>query len=80
VPTVLRLGSHRFFFYSADGQEPPHVHIARDRAKAKFWLEPVAFASASGFSARELLDIQSLLAAHHQVLLNSWHDYFGSAH
>lgn len=62
VPTVLRVGSHRFFFYSADGSEPPHVHVARDCSKAKFWLEPVAFASAAGFSARELLDIQSLVA------------------
>lgn len=80
MPSVLRVGSYRFFFYSADGQEPPHVHVARDRAKAKFWLEPVAFASASGFSARELLDIQSLIVAHQQLLLNSRHDYFGSAH
>ncbi len=79
MPTVLRVGSYRFFFYSADGQEPPHVHIARDRATAKFWLEPVAFASASGFRARELLDIQSLIVDHYQLLSKSWHDYFGSA-
>ena len=78
MPTVLRVGFYRFFFYSADGQEPPHVHITRDRAKAKFWLEPVAFASALGFNARELLDVQSLIVAHQQILLKSWHDFFGS--
>ena len=79
MPTVLRIGSQRFFFYSADGQEPPHVHIAHDRAKAKFWLEPVAFASASGFSARELLDIRNLIVAHQQLLLKAWNDCFGPA-
>lgn len=80
MPTVLCVGSYRLFFYSADGSEPPHVHIAHDRAKAKFWLEPVAFASASGFSARELLDIQSLIVAHQPLLLEVWHDYFGPTH
>ena len=78
VPTVLRAGPYRFFFYSADGHEPPHVHVARDRAKAKFWLEPVAFVSSSDLNARELRDVQSLIVTHQTLLLTAWHDYFGS--
>ncbi|MGH8245034.1 MAG: DUF4160 domain-containing protein [Gammaproteobacteria bacterium] len=27
MPTVLRSGPHRFFFFSREGHEPPHVHI-----------------------------------------------------
>lgn len=77
MPTVLRVGPHRFFFYSADGHEPPHVHVTRDLAKAKFWLDPVTFASASGFSARELLDIQGLIVSRQVLLLRAWHEYFG---
>jgi hypothetical protein len=38
MPTVLRLGPYRFFFYAGDGVEPPHVHIERDEKAAKFWL------------------------------------------
>jgi hypothetical protein len=53
VPTVLRKGPYRFFFYSADRAEAPHVHVQCGRAKAKFWLEPVAFERATGFSAHE---------------------------
>ena len=30
MPTVLRSGPYRFFFYSGDGAEPPHVHVQRD--------------------------------------------------
>lgn len=30
VPTVDREGPYRFFFYSADRDEPPHVHVERD--------------------------------------------------
>jgi len=38
VPTILRDGPYRFFFFSNEGFEPPHVHVQRDRAIAKFWL------------------------------------------
>lgn len=37
MPTVLRSGPYRLFFCSADGAEPPHVHVERDQRTAKFW-------------------------------------------
>ena len=40
MPTVLRVGPYRFFFYAGDRDEPPHVHIERDDKLAKFWLDP----------------------------------------
>ncbi|MGH2758625.1 MAG: DUF4160 domain-containing protein [Actinomycetota bacterium] len=42
TPPVLRSGPYRFFFYSGDRLEPPHVHVERDDDQAKFWLQPVA--------------------------------------
>ena len=27
MPTVLRIGPYRFYFYSLDPNEPPHIHI-----------------------------------------------------
>jgi hypothetical protein len=53
MPTVLRSGPYRAFFYAGDRDEPPHVHVERDRSKAKYWLEPVALVSSSGFSRGE---------------------------
>ena len=41
MPTVLRVGSFRFFFYAGDGGEPPHIHVERDDCEAKFWLDPM---------------------------------------
>lgn len=41
MPTALRIDTYRFFFYSGDRDEPPHVHIERVDNKAKFWLDPV---------------------------------------
>jgi len=36
MPTVLRIGSFKFYFYSHEPSEPPHIHIDRDRYSAKF--------------------------------------------
>ncbi len=45
LPTVPGIpGQYRFFFYSFDCNEPWHVHVQRDRAVCKFWLEPVVLA------------------------------------
>ena len=34
MPTILRVGPYRFFFYAGDSAEPRHVHV-------ELWLEPV---------------------------------------
>ncbi len=52
MPTVLRIGPYRIYFYSHEPHEPPHVHIDRDNFSAKFWLEPVGLARNLGFNAR----------------------------
>ncbi|MEG3935447.1 MULTISPECIES: DUF4160 domain-containing protein [unclassified Microcoleus] len=35
------LSFYRLYFYSHEPNEPPHVHIDRDKSSVKFWLEPV---------------------------------------
>ena len=32
MPTILRIGPYRFFFYSSEDGEPIHVHVIRDKA------------------------------------------------
>ncbi len=76
MPTVLRIGPYRFFFYAGDGNEPPHIHIERDNATVKFWLDPVRFQRSQGFSRRELHQMQRLVEAHSEELLRSWDEYF----
>ena len=77
MPTVLRSGPYRAFFYAGDRQEPPHVHIEQDRSTAKYWLEPVVLESSSGFRRSELTDIHRLISTPQVLLLEKWHDYFG---
>jgi hypothetical protein len=41
MPTALRIGSYRFYFYSYDCGEPRHMHVDRESMSAKIWLDPV---------------------------------------
>jgi Domain of unknown function (DUF4160) len=78
VPTVLRVGSYRFYFYSHEPNEPPHIHVDGSGSTAKFWLEKVVLARNIGYSARELNQLHRLVHEHRRSLLEAWHGYFGS--
>lgn len=77
MPTVLRDGPYRFYFYSHEPNEPPHIHVDRDEKSAKFWLSPVALAANFGFSSPELSRVQFLVENNQSAFLESWHGYFG---
>lgn len=76
MPTVLRVGPYRFFFYAGDGGEPAHVHVRRDTNEAKFWLDPVQVERNHGFSAKQLRDIEAMIQDNLTALLEAWHDFF----
>ncbi|MCB1502627.1 MAG: DUF4160 domain-containing protein [Bauldia sp.] len=76
MPTVLRLGAYRLFFYSADGDEPPHVHVERDDSVAKFCIDPVRLDSSGGFRRAELRDIERLVYGNQAARLEAWHGFF----
>jgi len=76
MPTVLRIGPYRFYFYSHESNEPPHIHIDRDNQTCKFWLEPVGLARNLGFNPKELRTIEALVIEHTQHILEAWHEYF----
>jgi hypothetical protein len=75
MPTVLRPGPYRIYFYSHDLREPPHVHVDRDDQSAKFWLKPVRLSRNIGFSPQELRRIQRLLEDNEEPLLEAWNDH-----
>ena len=76
MPTILRIGPYRFFFYSNENGEPAHIHIQRDQAMAKFWLSPVALASSTRFSARELRELKKHVTQNRDQFLEAWNEYF----
>lgn len=78
MPTILRIGPFRFFFYSNEDGEPAHIHVQRDRMLAKFWLKPVALASSTRFSPKDLRTLELLVVENKDILLEAWNEYFGS--
>ena len=76
MPTVLRVGPYRFFFYAGDREEPPHIHVERDDCTAKFWLDLGRLRESRGFGRTEIRRIQKMVEDNHEQLLRSWHEYF----
>ena len=76
MPTILRSGPYRFFFWAGDRDEPPHVHVERDVCVAKFWLEPVRLETSHGFHRHEINKIQTLVELHQQEISERWNEYF----
>jgi hypothetical protein len=77
MPTVLRFDGYRFYFYSHEPNEPPHVHVDRAEATAKVWLEEVKIARGRGFRTKERNAILSIVKEHREMLLEAWNEYFG---
>ena len=76
MPTILRIGPYRLFFYSAEGQEPIHVHVERDRNIAKFWIRPTRLANSGGFRPSEISDIFKIVEENTILIERSWNEHF----
>lgn len=78
MPTVMRDGPYRFYFYSNEPfHEPPHIHVGEGDVVAKFWLSSVRLAANHGFASHKLTAIQSLVQQHRAELLKGWHEHLG---
>jgi hypothetical protein len=76
MPTVLRWNGYRFYFFSNEGSEPPHVHIDKAGNTAKYWLNPVALAQNIGFARRELTEIEAKVTEQRDRFVEAWNDHF----
>jgi hypothetical protein len=78
VPRIAVVGGYRFFFYSNERDEPPHIHVRRERKLAKFWLDPVELASSKHFAGHELREIMAIVVERQDEFLEAWNEHFGS--
>ncbi len=76
MPTLLRIGAFRFYFYSHEPNEPPHVHVDRGNATIKIWLDNLEVAKSQGFRAHEIGGIVALVEQHQTAFVEAWHEYF----
>ena len=76
MPTVMRVGPYRLFFFSNEGRGPPHIHVKAGSAEAKFWLNPLEIAANYGFNIRQLNNIQAVIEENLDDLMEAWNEHF----
>lgn len=72
MPTILKIKDYRFFFFSLEAREPPHIHMYQVLAS------PINLASSYGFKSHELAKIREMVVEHSALFLEKWHDFFGN--
>lgn len=77
MPTIYREAGYRFHFYAQD-HAPPHVHVEKDGAAAKFVFNPVRIVMNDGFKSRDLARIEIMVRLHARSLEDAWHGQFGT--
>ena len=78
MPTIMRIGPYRFFFYAGDREEPVHIHVERGTSFAKFWLAPVRLQHSVGFGRSELVQAENLVVEQREAIVEAWNDYFAN--
>ena len=75
MPTVLRIGSFRFHFYSDERNEPAHIHVATPDGECKFWLEPIKLARNKGVPSHKIRVIEKLVFKYQSLLMEKYNEY-----
>lgn len=76
MPTIDNRNGFRFFFYSNEGSEPPHVHIIGHGGEAKIWLQTCEIAWFCNLSPAHLRWIKSYTKRNMVLYLERWNERF----
>ena len=72
MPVALRVKGYRFWFYQADLDEPPHVHVGKSGREAKYWMDPIVQAKPGRFRDHQLNEIEKILREYKDDILEAW--------
>ncbi len=77
MPTILRRNGYRFYFFSHEPNEPPHIHADKGNATIKVWLDSLTVAKSRGFRPHEIAGIIAIIGENRALFVEKWHEYFG---
>jgi hypothetical protein len=77
MPTVLVAEGFRFYFFSNEREEPPHVHVRKGDGVAKVWLSPLRVGYSEGLTRADLRRVRELTFENGALFIERWHEYFG---
>jgi uncharacterized protein DUF4160 len=75
-PTIHDEDGFRFWFWSVDRTEPPHVHVGKGGARGKWWLNPIRERENGGFNPSQQRRIRNILVEQHDRMLERWNETF----
>jgi len=76
MPTVLKIGPYRFYFFSRE-ESRMHIHVSCPDGEAKFWLDPeIELATNYKLSRVQLKQIEKLVEDHYDEFETAWNHYF----
>ncbi len=81
MPTILFVLGWRFFFYSNEGNEPPHVHGCKGDTECKYWLRPDLYeieeAWSHNMTPRLRREARRIIFDHFDLIMGEWDKSFG---
>lgn len=79
MPTILRINGFRFFFYSNEGNEPPHIHVVGHGGEMKIWLNPIEVSNIYGMNAKDQREVLKITQDNAKMFLDKWMVYHGNS-
>lgn len=70
------ISGYKFFFYSNERNEPPHMHVRKGGNETKIWLDSLVFANNFGFDEPELNRILRVTRSNLDELFDFWNNHF----
>ncbi len=78
MPTILTKDGFRFFFYSHEGGEPPHIHVIGKGGEMKVWLNTLSISKVYNLSPKEQRVVLEIVAANVELFKKEWENFHGS--
>jgi hypothetical protein len=67
----------RFFFYTHEGNEPPHIHVIGRGGEIKLWLNPIEIAAVYHLSFKDQRDALKITSENANLFLEKWREWHG---
>ena len=79
MPKIFEWKGYIFFFFSDEGEplEPCHIHIRKDEAYVKIWVEPdIRLDKVYGLNSSEINQLLNKVCENKEKIKEKWNEYF----
>jgi len=81
MPKVFLWHGYRFHFFSNEGNplEPYHIHVQKNKNRAKYWIDPNLILDYNyGFTSKELKQFREVIIENENIIKDKWNEYFNN--